>query len=264
LAIDLNARASRLHRQRHHGRPSGSLIEARIADREAILSSSLETKQSTELADARVGERDALRDRSELDFAIRRWRESLEQTVEALAATIALRDPYTARHQRRVAKLAGAIAIAMQLPREQAHGLVLAAHIHDVGKLAVPLEILIKPAQLSELEFALMRTHSQSGSDIVRYIDFPWPVAAAILQHHERLDGSGYPHGIAGAAMLTEAKILAVADVVEAMSSDRPYRRGLGIDAALAEMMENRGRLYDEAAVEACFSLFREEGFQFE
>jgi len=204
------------------------------------------------------------RDRLGLDFAIRRWRESFERTVESLAATVAFRDPYTAGHQRRVAKLAGAITVAMQLPREQAHGVVLAAHIHDVGKLAVPLEILIKPGQLSELEFALMRTHSQSGYDIVRYIDFPWPIATAILQHHERLDGSGYPHGVKDREISLEAKVLAVADVVEAMSSHRPYRPGLGLDAALAEVMVNRGRLYDEAAVDACIAVCREQGFAFE
>ncbi len=175
-----------------------------------------------------------------------------------------MRDPYTAGHQQRVAKLAVAIARELHLPEQQIEGLYLAGIVHDVGKINVPAEILNKPGKLSRLQYQLIQAHAEAGYDIIKGVDFPWPIAEIVRQHHERLDGSGYPHGLAGEAILPEAKILAVADVVESMMSHRPYRASLGIEAALAEIEADEGRLFDAAAVEACTALFRENRFTFE
>ncbi len=194
----------------------------------------------------------------------KRWRASLEATVGAIASTVETRDPYTAGHQQRTARLAVAIASQLGLPERQIHGLYLAGIIHDVGKIDVPAEILSKPGKLTDLQYQLIQAHAEAGYAIIKGVDFPWPIAEMVRQHHERLDGSGYPHGLKADAILTEAKILAVADVVEAMMSHRPYRASLGIDAALAEIEEGKGRLYDPAAVEACVMLFREQKFDFE
>jgi PAS domain S-box-containing protein/putative nucleotidyltransferase with HDIG domain len=192
--------------------------------------------------------------------------EKLERTlkgiVEALGAAIELRDPYTAGHQRRVAELAVAIAEEMGLPTEKVEATRYAALVHDIGKLAVPAEILAKPAALTDTEFALIKFHPQQAYDILKEIDFPWPLAEIVLQHHERLDGSGYPSGLKGDEILLEARIIAVADVVEAMSSHRPYRPARGIEAACDEIKAKRGRLYDPDVVDACVSLF-EKGFSF-
>lgn len=188
---------------------------------------------------------------------------SLMQTIEAIAATVEARDPYTAGHQRRVAALARAIAQEMGLPDDEIRGLYLAATIHDLGKIGIPAEILSKPTRLSEVEFELVMTHPKIGFDIIKDAQFPWPIAQIVLQHHERLDGSGYPQGLTGGQMQAEAKILAVADVVEAMWSHRPYRPGLGLDAALGEISGQRGVIYDAAAVDGCIALFREKKFDF-
>lgn len=189
-------------------------------------------------------------------------RTSLFDFISAMAATVEVRDPYTAGHQRRVADLATSIATEMALPRERVDGLHLAGVVHDFGKIQVPAEILSKPGRLSELEFAIIKQHPQTGHDILKGIDFPWPIAQTVLQHHERLDGSGYPQGLKGEAILLEARILAVADVVEAMMSHRPYRAGLGLEAALEEIGRNRGVRYDPDVVDACLRLFRERGYQ--
>jgi HD-GYP domain-containing protein (c-di-GMP phosphodiesterase class II) len=186
--------------------------------------------------------------------------ESLEQTIAAVAALVEIRDPYTAGHQRRVAALAGAIAVAMSLPEVVVKGIRLAATIHDIGKIYVPAEILSRPGGLSPLELRFIRTHPQIGHDIMKDVRFPWPIATMILEHHERLDGSGYPSGLAGDAILLGSRIIAVADVVEAMASHRPYRPALGIDAALAEITGHAGRLFDPHVVRTCVQLFREEG----
>jgi len=190
-------------------------------------------------------------------------RQSLEQSIQVVAATVEARDPYTAGHQRRVADLAAAIAQEMGLPEEQIHGIHLAASIHDLGKIHTPAEILSKPGKLTPLEFAIIKEHAQAGHDILKGVTFPWPIAQIVLQHHERLDGSGYPQGLTGGQILPEARILAVADVVEAMSSHRPYRPGLGIEAALEEIERHRGVLYDPIVVDACLALFRARGFSF-
>lgn len=188
-------------------------------------------------------------------------RRSLEGTVEAIAATVETRDPYTAGHQRRVADLARAIGREMGLSEDVQEGLHFGALIHDLGKVQIPAEILSKPTKLTKLEFELIKVHPQAGYDIIKGIEFPWPVAAMVHQHHERLDGSGYPQGLKGDAIALEARILAVADVVEAMASHRPYRPGLGIEAALKEIEAKRGIWFDPAPVDACLRLFREKRF---
>lgn len=189
--------------------------------------------------------------------------QTLMQTIEAIAATVEARDPYTAGHQRRVAVLARAIAQEMGLSTNKIRGLYLAATIHDLGKVSIPAEILSKPGQLNQIEFELVKTHPQAGYDIIKDVQLPWPIAQMVLQHHERLDGSGYPHHLKDEQIQHEAKILAVADVVEAMSSNRPYRAGLGLDVALEEITRNRGVFYDPAAVDICVRLFREKKFDF-
>ncbi|MFA7282518.1 MAG: HD domain-containing phosphohydrolase [Sterolibacterium sp.] len=212
----------------------------------------------------------ALHTRTERDQAAEKSRQYLDQirtnltdAIQAIATTIEMRDAYTAGHQRRVSELAVAIARELGLPQEMIAGLHLAAVIHDLGKISIPAEILSKPAKLSLIEFELIKVHPQSGYEILKGIDFPWPIAQIVLQHHERLDGSGYPQKLKGEMLLTEAKILAVADVVEAMASHRPYRPTLGIDAALDEITRNQGKFYDPGAVGACLSLFRKKAFAF-
>jgi putative nucleotidyltransferase with HDIG domain len=190
-------------------------------------------------------------------------RSSMNSTVEAIASMVELRDPYTAGHERRVAQLACAIGKEMGLPERQVEGLRVIGYLHDIGKIAVPAEILSKPTKLSEIELAMVQAHAQSGYDILKNLEFPWPVAQAALQHHERLDGSGYPQGLKGPDIILEAKILMVADVVEAMASHRPYRASRGIEAALDQISANKGRHYDEQAVDVCVRLFTEKGFKF-
>jgi HD-GYP domain-containing protein (c-di-GMP phosphodiesterase class II) len=180
--------------------------------------------------------------------------------VQALAAAMELRDPYTAVHQRYVADLAVGIGRVLGLSSSRLCGLDLAATIHDIGKLGVPTEILTKAGRLSATEFELIKGHAAAGADVVAGMEFPWPVREIIWQHHERLDGSGYPRRLKGDQILLEARILAVADVTEAMASHRPYRKALGVDAALAEIEAGRGTRYDADAADACTKLFRELG----
>jgi PAS domain S-box-containing protein/putative nucleotidyltransferase with HDIG domain len=188
---------------------------------------------------------------------------TLQAAVAALGATTELRDPYTAGHQRRVSNLARAIAAEMELPNDRIEGLRVAAIIHDIGKVSVPADILGKPGKLTDIEFSLIKTHAQAGYDILKDINFPWPVARMVIEHHERIDGSGYPQMLIGENILLEARILCVADVVEAISSHRPYRPALGIDFALDEISRNRGTLYDANVVDACLRLFRTKEFSF-
>jgi PAS domain S-box-containing protein/putative nucleotidyltransferase with HDIG domain len=205
-----------------------------------------------------------MRDVTERKYAEQSLRGALISTVEAIAATVETRDPYTAGHQRRVADLAAAIAREMGLPAHEVEGIRFGALIHDLGKLQVPAELLAKPTRLTPLEFELIKTHPQAGYAIVKGIQFPWKVAEMVHQHHERLDGSGYPQGLKGEAIALEARILSVADVVEAMASHRPYRAGLGIDVALKEIEGKRGKWFDPQAVDACLRLFREKGYSLE
>ncbi|MES9946038.1 MAG: HD domain-containing phosphohydrolase [Candidatus Thiodiazotropha sp.] len=189
---------------------------------------------------------------------------TLLKSVSAVAAMVELRDPYTAGHQQRVAKIAAAIAQELGLPREQIEGINLAAVVHDVGKISVPSEILSKPGQLNGPEFSLIKQHPDMGYDVLKEIDFPWPIAQAVHQHHERLDGSGYPLGLRDGEILLEARILAVADTIEAMASHRPYRAGLGIESALKEIEKNYHAGFDPDVVDAALRLFREKGFGLE
>ena len=206
----------------------------------------------------------ALRERIKREDSEKRLRQAMEEAVQAIASTLEMRDPYTAGHQREVARLAVAMAHEMAVPEDEIEGIYLAAVVHDIGKIRVPIDILSKPGPLTPLEYELIQTHAQTGHDIVKNVDFPWPVAQIVLQHHERLDGSGYPAGLKGNEILQGAKILAVADVVQAMSRHRPYRAAFGEAAALAEIERGRGRLYDPASVDSCLKLFREKGFKFE
>jgi PAS domain S-box-containing protein/putative nucleotidyltransferase with HDIG domain len=196
--------------------------------------------------------------------ATERMRKALRATVQAIAVTVETRDPYTAGHQKRVADLARSIATEMGLPADQIDGLRTAAIIHDLGKISVPAEILSKPTKLSAIEFELIKIHPQSGYEILKDVEFPWPVARMILEHHERMDGSGYPRGLKGDETLLESRILQVADVVESMASYRPYRPALGVDAALEEITGNKGVLYDSEVVDVCVRLFRHKGYQLE
>ncbi|MGB5158345.1 HD-GYP domain-containing protein [Desulfobacterium sp. N47] len=216
--------------------------------------------------------------RQKLESESRRYRENLEQLVavrteklqdtldgliKVVAGIVESKDPYTAGHQRKVAELACAIACEMDFATDQVKGILMAGTVHDLGKVAVPSEILSKPGRLSNIEFAIIKEHPQVGYDILKGIDFPWPVAMMVLQHHERMDGSGYPCGLKGNEILPEARILMVADVMEAMASHRPYRPLIGIDIALEEIAKNKGILYEPDVVDACINLFSKKNFCF-
>jgi len=188
-------------------------------------------------------------------------RKTVEGTIHTIAATVEARDPYTAGHQKRVADLTVAISKEMGLPKDQIESIRMASLIHDLGKINIPAEILSKPGKLNELEFNLIKTHPQNGFDLLKEIEFPWPIAEMVLQHHEKMDGSGYPQGLKGDDILLEARILAVADIIEAMSSHRPYRPALGIEKALAQIKEERGTLLDPNVVDVCLKIFK-EGYQ--
>jgi PAS domain S-box-containing protein len=207
-------------------------------------------------------------ERKQAETQVRQGLDSLHQalqgTVVALANTVEIKDPYTAGHQRRVAQLSCAMARELGWPADRIEGIQVLCFLHDLGKIAVPAEILNKPGKISPTEFSLIKVHPQVGYDILKDIAFPWPVAQGVLQHHERLDGSGYPSGLTAEEITPEAKILAVADVVEAMVSHRPYRPALGISEALEEITPNRGKLYDPDAVDVCIRLLTEKDFQFD
>jgi PAS domain S-box-containing protein/putative nucleotidyltransferase with HDIG domain len=200
----------------------------------------------------------------DLQNSMRKWRKALEGSIHAMALTVEIRDAYTAGHQQRVVDLATAVAREMGLSEHDVAGLRMAAMIHDIGKVSVPAEILSKPGRINEIEFDLIRMHPKVGYDILKSIEFPWPIARVVLQHHERMDGSGYPGGLAGPEILLEARILGVADVVEAMASHRPYRPALGLYEALEEISKNKGILYDGDVVSACLKVFEEGGFTFD
>lgn len=217
--------------------------------------------------------------RQRLEVERRTYRKDLEQQVadrtaqlqvtlngiiQVISQTVEMRDPYTAGHQRRVADLSRAIAQEMGISEKQAEGIRMAGVIHDLGKISVPAEILSKPTRLTDLEFCLIKQHPVTGYAILKEIDFPWPIARMVWEHHERIDGSGYPQGLKGEEILLESRILAVADVVEAMATFRPYRPALGVDQALDEIFMNKGKLYDPQVVDACLKLFKEKGFRFE
>ena len=197
----------------------------------------------------------------QIQNSLNRLQKTIKEIIEAMAYIGEVRDPYTAGHQRRVAQLSLDIGKSMGLRDEQYEGLTMAAFVHDIGKILVPSDILSKPGKLTKPEFDMLRDHSRIGYEILKTIEFPWPIAKIVLQHHERINGLGYPYGISGDQIIMEARVLGVADVVEAMSSHRPYRPALGIDKALDEILQHRGTLYDSSVVDSCLKLFKEEGY---
>ena len=202
--------------------------------------------------------------RKELNETLQEVQLMFEGVIHTISSMVEIRDPYTSGHQIRVANLSCAIGKQMGLPVDQLIGIRMAGAIHDLGKIAVPSEILTKPCRLSQIEFNILKTHPKVGRDIPRKVKFPWPIAEIIYQHHERMDGSGYPRGLRGDDILIEARIMAVADVVESMSNHRPYRPSLGIDAAVEEISKNIGILYDPDVVNACLEVVREKEFKFD
>lgn len=206
----------------------------------------------------------AKRHQEEIQHSMEKLRKAMKGTIQVISSTVECKDPYTAGHQRRVADLARAIATMMNLCKDQIDAIRIAGIIHDLGKISIPAEILSKPGRLSEPEFNIIKSHPVVGFEILKTIDFPWPIANIVYQHHERLNGSGYPQGLKGEEILLESRILAVADVVEAMASHRPYRPMLGLDKALEEITQNKGVLYDPVAADMCVRLLKEEGFSFD
>ena len=254
-SVDLEREIRERRRVEKELRLAKDELENRVEKRTEQLS-----KVNEQLHD-RVLERRRAED--QLQTTLERLEKALEGTVRAMSLTIEMRDLYTAGHQRRVSSLAVAIGKEMQLPWDKIEGIRLAGIIHDIGKIAMPAELLSKPTRLTKTEFQLIKDHPRIGYDILKSIDFPWPVAHIILQHHERMDGSGYPDSLLGDAILPEARILAVADVVEALSSHRPYRPALGQAKALEEIRRGRGIRYDMRVVDACLKLFKEGRFSF-
>lgn len=209
-------------------------------------------------------EKEHKRAEKELRESVEKLRRTMKGTIYAMALTVEMRDPYTAGHQRNVASLTWAMGGEMELSESEIEGIHLAATIHDVGRTSIPAEILSKPSSLTDIEFLIVKRHPQVGYDILKMVEFPWPIAQIVLQHHERMDGSGYPQGLSGKDILLGARILAVADVVEAMASHRPYRPAHGINKALDEISQNRDTLYDASVVDACIKLFRKGRFAFD
>jgi putative nucleotidyltransferase with HDIG domain len=199
-----------------------------------------------------------------LNQSLKKLRKNLMGTIQAMSSMVEMRDPYTAGHEKIVSMLARAIANELGLPSDAVDNIRMAASIHDIGKMSVPVEILSKPGRLSDIEMKLIQIHSQAGYDILKDVDLPYPIAQIVLQHHERLNGSGYPQGVKADDILFESRIVSVADVIEAMASHRPYRPALGIDMALEEIEKNKGIFYDAVVVDACVRLFREKGFKLE
>src|SRR5665648_35018 len=200
----------------------------------------------------------------QLQQSYQRTKKAMDTTIETMSKIVEAKDPYTSGHQQRVSQLSTAIAKELNFSKDKIEGIRIASLIHDIGKIGLPTEILSKPTRLSDIEFSLIKEHSQIGYNILKSIDFSYPVANIVLQHQERLDGSGYPNHLKGDEIFLEARIIGVADVVEAMSSHRPYRPALGIDKALEEISQNRGILYDPEVADACLKLFKEKGFKFE
>jgi PAS domain S-box-containing protein len=213
-----------------------------------------------------LGEARDITERKMAEVKLQQTLESLKKafgtTIQVLISALEARDPYTAGHQSNAANLACAIAKEMGLPEDKIEGIRMAGSIHDIGKLSIPAEILTKPTRLSDIEFSLIKEHSQIGYDMLKDVESPWPLAQMVYQHHERMDGTGYPRNLRGDDIIVEARIMAVADVVDAMASHRPYRASLGIEVALEEIEKNKGILYDDAVVEACLKLIREKGYK--
>jgi len=197
-----------------------------------------------------------------LQQALDNIRKAIRTTIQVMVAALEMRDPYTAGHQSRCADLARVIATEMGLDQDKIEGIRMAGIIHDIGKLSIPAEILSKPTKLTNIEFSLIKEHSRIGYEMLKDVESPWPLAEIVYQHHERMNGIGYPKNLKGDEILMESRILAVADVVEAMASHRPYRPALGIEAALEEIEKNKGILYDNTVANTCLRLFRDKGYQ--
>ena len=245
----------RLVFETRHRRKDASVFEVEISSRRLELNGQpLLFNSARDVSEKKRADRDIL-------SYIAQIKTAFMSTVEVATSLGELRDPYTAGHERRVGAIAAAIGAELGFDSIRQEGLRVAGHLHDIGKISVPSEILSKPGRLSTTQLKLIQEHAQSGYDVLQGVEFPWPVAQIAQQHHERMDGSGYPQGLRGEAILFEARIMAVADVLEAMSSHRPYRAGLGLDKALAEVEGGSGTTYDPAVVEACRALFREKGY---
>ncbi|MFH1974663.1 MAG: HD domain-containing phosphohydrolase [Pseudomonadota bacterium] len=228
---------------------------APIRDHNGKITAAIETLQ--DITERRLAE-------EQLKCTLESLRRSFGTTIQVMVSAVETRDPYTSGHQIRMANIARAIATEMELTQDQIEGIRMAGSIHDIGKLSIPAEILSKPGKLSKIEFSLIKEHARKGYEMLKDVESPWPLAQIVYQHHERMDGSGYPRNLKGDEILIEARIMTVADVVEAMSSHRPYRAGLGIEAALNEIEKNRGIFYDNTVADACLRIFREKGFQLE
>ncbi len=200
----------------------------------------------------------------EIKNSYQKLQKTLKSTIDALASIVEIRDPYTSGHQKKVTTLSIAIAEELGLSNDKIEAISTAAIIHDIGKINIPPSILARPGKISDLEYTMIKTHPQLGYEMIKGIEFPWPIADIILQHHERLNSSGYPNGLKDKDILLEAKIIAVSDVVEAMSSYRPYRPALGIGEALKEIKKNKGKFYDPGVVDVCIRLFKKKGFKFD
>lgn len=236
-----------------------------IANKELIFQNEEKEKRAAELviANKELAFQNEEKEKraAELVVANKYLHDALMNTVRVAMFLGELRDPYTAGHERRVAELSVAISAELGFDEHRQEGMRVAGYLHDVGKMVIPAEILSKPGKLNAIEYSLIQAHAQTGHDVLKSVNFPWPIAEVALQHHERIDGTGYPQGLKGEDILIEARILAVADVVEAMSSHRPYRAALGIDKALAEIERGRATAYDADAVDAALKLFRKKGF---
>jgi HD-GYP domain-containing protein (c-di-GMP phosphodiesterase class II) len=197
--------------------------------------------------------------KKELQDTLAKLRKTMNGIVHAMVSTVEIRDPYTAGHQERVANLASAIAQELDIPKDEIEGIQMAGTLHDLGKISIPAEILSRPGQLTDIEFSLIKRHPEIAYKILQNIDTPWPIAEIVYQHHERLDGSGYPRGLKGEEIQLAARILTVADVVEAIASHRPYRPALGVKKAVCEITRNSGILYDEKVVDACVKIIKEQ-----
>ena len=206
-----------------------------------------------------------IKDITDIEKNVERLGAALQSTIDAMAVIVESKDPYTSGHQKRVMAIAVAIAEELNLDEDKISGIRMAAMIHDIGKISVPAEILSKPGQLTDIEFGMIKAHPEAGYNILKNIEFMYPVAQIVYQHHEKMDGSGYPRGLSGNDILVEARIITVADVVEAMATNRPYRPSLGIAEALKTIRQDRGgTLYDPEAVDACLKLFEEKGLYLE
>ena len=261
---DDRERIAELARQRHAGEKAPTdLASFRVFRRDGSLAHLLGSSVPLKYKGKHVFIT-ALVDVTEQMEAREQLRQTLDATIHAMARVVETRDPYTAGHQKRVATLACAIAERMEISKETAEGIQMAGVIHDLGKLRVPADILTNPGRLTDHEFGIIKTHPQVAYDILKGINFSWPVADIVFQHHERFDGSGYPQGLAGEGILLEARILGVADVVEAMASHRPYRPALGIETALDEISSHVGSRYAPEPAEACLEVFAGGAFSFE